>query len=71
MEPQRTLQNYTYPFAYCSYPAGIMFKDSTGASIFDVNASRPVVGQSAPGHDQRLRRAKAILQKSYDLLEKM
>lgn len=64
-------KNYTYPFAYCSYPAGIMFKDSTGASIFDVNASRPVVGQSAPGHDQRLRRAKAILQKSYDLLEKM
>lgn len=64
-------KNYTYPFVYSSYPSGILFKDSTGVSIFDTNADKPILGRPAKGADLRLKRGKAILQKSYDLLEKM
>lgn len=64
-------KNYTYPFAYSSYPSGILFKDGTGVSLFDVNADKPIVGKPAEGDYLRLKRGKAILQKSYDLLEKM
>lgn len=64
-------KNYTYPFVYSSYPSGILFKDSTGVSIFDTNADKPILGRPAEGADLRLKRSKAILQKSYDLLEKM
>ena len=63
-------QTYTYPFVYCNYPAGIMFADSTGTSIYDINGQAVMTEQPA---DDGLRtlRAKAILQTSYDGLTEM
>ena len=60
-------KNYTYPFAYSSYPGGILFADSTGVSVYDITANEPIAEQPAPS-PERLRRAKAILQTSYDKL---
>ncbi len=57
-------KEYTYPFAYCTYPEGIMFKDSTGVSIFDVKAKKPIV-ESPSASEDRITKAKAILQTSY------
>lgn len=59
--------DYTYPFAYCSFPSGILFRDSTGVTLFDTNSLLPITEQPAP-NPERIRRAKAILQTSYDLL---
>lgn len=58
---------YTYPFAYSNYPAGLLFADSTGISIYDIHADRPMMEQPADGGLRSLR-AKAILQTSYDRL---
>ncbi len=54
-------KNYTYPFVYCNYPAGIMLKDSSGVSVFDIVASRPI-SQRPIQSDERIHKAKAILQ---------
>lgn len=59
---------YTSPFAYCSFPSGIMFTDSTGVSVFDITANRPITERPSSSSG-RLQRAKAILQSSYDELD--
>ncbi len=61
-------KGYTYPFAYSSFPSGILFKDSTGVTVFDTNSNKPITEQPSSSKE-RLRRAKAILQTSYDLLD--
>ena len=61
---------YTYPFAYATYPGGILFADSTGVSVYDISANRPITQEPAPS-PERINRAKAILQTSYDQLETM
>ncbi len=60
-------KGYTYPFAYSSYPGGIVFRDSTGVTVFDTASRQPVTerGDSAA---LRLRRAQSILQTSYEQL---
>ena len=62
--------NYTYPFAYCSWPSGIVFVDSTGHSVYDITSHLPIAESPAPCA-QRIDRAKAILQKSYYKLDKL
>jgi hypothetical protein len=63
-------QTYTYPFVYCNYPAGLLFADSTGTSIYDLDGDAVMMEEPA---DEGLRivRAKAILQTSYDQLEQL
>ena len=63
-------QNYTYPFVYCNYPAGILFADSTGTSIYDLDGEAVMIEEPSDG-GLRIMRAKAILQTSYDQLEQM
>ncbi len=60
-------QGYTYPFAYCTYPGGIMFKDSTGTTVFDITSNTQILSEPSPD-DTRMQRAKAILQTSYQRL---
>ncbi len=61
-------RNYTHPFVYCNSPSVIMLRDSTGFSIFDLSASRPIKEQPETGNEERTNSAKAILQRSYELL---
>jgi hypothetical protein len=63
-------QTYTYPFVYCNYPAGLLFADSTGTSIYDLYGEETMVEQPADG-GLRILRAKAILQSSYDQLSSL
>ncbi|MCF0198673.1 MAG: LTA synthase family protein [Bacteroidaceae bacterium] len=63
-------KHYTEPFAYSTFPSGIMFRDSTGVTIFDVTSHTPIAEQPAPSAD-RLRKAKAILQTTYDQLDEL
>ena len=63
-------QSYTYPFVYCNYPAGILFADSTGTSIYDLDGDAVMMEEPAD-NGLRILRAKAILQTSYDQLEEM
>ena len=63
-------RKYTYPFVYCNWPAGLLFADSTGTSVYDLDGE--VLITDRPADDGlRLLRAKAILQSSYDQLETM
>jgi hypothetical protein len=63
-------KTYTYPFVYCNYPAGMLFADSTGTSIYDLDGDAMM--REEPADDGlRIMRAKAILQTSYDQLEQM
>lgn len=59
---------YNYPFVYCNYPAGIMLKDSTGVSIFDLTANRVTLNRGKGGN-LRITKAKVILQESYRQLD--
>ena len=63
-------KNYIYPFVYCNYPAGILFSDSTGTSIYDIDGDAVMMEEPADG-GLRIMRAKAILQTSYDDLTGM
>lgn len=63
-------KTYTYPFAYCNWPSGMLFADSTGTSIYDIDGDAVITEQPA-ANGMRLLRAKAILQTSYDRLETM
>ncbi len=56
---------YTYPFAYWTFGGGMAFADSTGVTLYDVNADRVILERSAADAN-RILRGKAILQSSYD-----
>ena len=58
-------EEYTYPFAYWTFGGGFAFADSTGVTLFDVNADRPILERPAADKN-RILRGKAILQSSYD-----
>lgn len=58
-------EEYTYPFAYWTFGGGFAFADSTGVTLFDVNAGRPIQENPFPD-ENRILRGKAILQSSYD-----
>lgn len=60
-------EEYVYPFAYWSFGGGVAFADSTGVSVYDLNAERPII-ESPDASENRVLRAKAILQSSYDNL---
>ena len=63
-------ETYTYPFAYSCWPAGLLFADSTGTSIYDLDGDTPIMELPTDG-GLRIQRAKAILQTSYDGLGEM
>lgn len=60
-------RNYVTPFVYCNFPAGIMWKDGTGETLFDITANTVVTDINAGG-EERVRKAQAVLQTSYDWL---
>lgn len=72
---------YRHPFVYCAFPSGFLFRDSSGATIYDTSASRLIFQQDihaaacygpnalSTSHGmKRLRKGEAILQTSYDRL---
>ena len=63
-------ETYTYPFVYCNYPAGMLFADRTGTSIYDIDGDAVIMEQPSDS-GLRILRAKAILQSSYDQLEEI
>ena len=60
-------RGYTRPFVYATFPGGILLRDSTGTSVWDLGSRRPIVEQPTPS-PHRVRQAKAILQTSYQQL---
>ena len=60
-------RHYTTPFVYCNFPAGIMWKDGTGETLFDITANCVLTDRGAGGQE-RVRKAQAVLQTSYDWL---
>ena len=76
-------EGYTHPFVYSTFPAGFLYRDATGTTIYDTGAELPITQHDAgkaihygphaitskDGH-RRLQRGRAILQTSYDKLWK-
>ena len=63
-------RNYRYPFVYATYPAGMLFADSTGVTMMDLQ-SDCVVYSEGDKAEMRVSRTKAILQRSYDKLKEI
>ena len=61
-------KNYQYPFVYATYPSGMLFADSTGVTMMDLQ-SGCVVYADGEDNGSRANRTKAILQRSYDKLK--
>lgn len=61
-------KGYTHPAVYCNYPAGLMLRDTTGTTIFDLAARKPITQRPAPS-EERIRQARALLQVSYEELD--
>ncbi len=57
---------YKYPFAYHTYNNGLQFIDSTGFSMLDLNSGTILKEEPADSAHNRLKRAKAILQSTYN-----
>jgi phosphoglycerol transferase MdoB-like AlkP superfamily enzyme len=57
--------SYTYPFAFSTFNNGVVFRDSTGVSVYD-NAPDKVVFEEPAPNAERVEKAKAILQTIYD-----
>ena len=57
---------YTYPFAYHTFNNGISFIDSTGYSLYDLDAHDIRTESPADPDGHRLVNAKTILQATYD-----
>ena len=52
------------PFVYCNYPTGLLFKDETGETMYDLSAQTTIpVGQ--PADSLRLSKGLSILRHSY------
>ena len=60
-------KNYSYPFVYSTYPSGMLFADSTGVTMMDLQSGCVVYSEGEEGNTRMLR-TKAILQRSYDKL---
>ena len=60
-------RNYTYPFAYCSYPAGALWVDDSGKTMIDVQSGYIMTDEPEPC-DTRLKNLRAVIQKSYDTI---
>ena len=57
------------PFVYCNYPAGILYKDETGETMYDISAKRSLPIDE-PVDDVRLQKGLQILRHSYNQLQK-
>ncbi len=57
---------YTYPFAFFSRTGYIGFADSTGHTVYDINAGRTVEDTRDGNEAGRTEKAKAIVQTLYD-----
>jgi len=62
-------QGYSRPFAYSTFPSGILLRDSTGVSVWDTGSKQPITEDPSPS-PHRIRQAQAILQTSYQQLGK-
>lgn len=58
---------YTNPFVYCNYPAGFLWHDSTGISIHDLPANKPIL-QTTTTDSERTHKGKAVMQATYQAL---
>ena len=56
---------YTSPFAYHCYNNGISLMDSTGYSVYDLTGCKETTAPT-PESAERIKRAKAILQSTYN-----
>jgi phosphoglycerol transferase MdoB-like AlkP superfamily enzyme len=63
-------KNYTYPFVYATYPSGMLFADSTGVTMMDLQSGCVVYSDGQYG-DSRVLRTKAILQHGYEKLKEI
>lgn len=59
--------DYKQPFVYSTFPGGILFRDSTGTTVYDINSDRPLLETPAPSAE-RAKKAKALLQYTYTKL---
>ena len=60
-------RNYTYPFAYCNYPAGALFVDGSGKTMMDVQSGYLMADEPEPS-GERLKHLQVMLQKTYDTI---
>ena len=60
-------KNYTYPFAYCNYPAGALLVDNSGKTMMDTQSGY-IMTEIPQTSSERLRNLKVMLQKSYDTI---
>ena len=60
-------RNYTYPFAYCNYPAGALFVDGSGKTMMDVQSGY-IMADEPETSGERLKHLQVMLQKTYDTI---
>jgi phosphoglycerol transferase MdoB-like AlkP superfamily enzyme len=60
-------RNYTYPFAYCCYPAGALLVDESGKTMIDVQSGY-IMADEPQNSETRLHNINVMLQKSYDTI---
>jgi phosphoglycerol transferase MdoB-like AlkP superfamily enzyme len=58
--------SYTYPFAYHTFNNGISITDSTGYTLYDLDAQNVSIEEPADATGNRITNAKTILQATYD-----
>ena len=60
-------RNYTYPFAYCTYPAGALLVDDSGKTIIDVHSGY-IMADTPKASTTRLNNLRVMLQHTYNTI---
>jgi phosphoglycerol transferase MdoB-like AlkP superfamily enzyme len=60
-------KNYTYPFAYCNFPAAALLLDKSGKTMIDIQSNHILTDTPSP-NEIRLKNLKTVLQESYNTI---
>ena len=60
-------RNYTYPFAFCNYPAGALLVDESGKTLIDVQSGY-IMADEPRASEKRLKNLQVMLQHTYNTI---
>ena len=57
--------SYSHQFVYANYPSGVLLRDASGTTIYDISADATITADPTEGNEQRINDIKTLLQGSY------
>ena len=59
--------SYSHQLVYANYPSGVLLRDASGTTIYDISADATIMSEPVEGNEQRINDIKTLLQASYNI----